>query len=803
MTPAAQRAAAIFRRGTSDELRVATGPGAVTPNELLRPIFEVFPDSLTERDQWVLWRAENGTKRPYNAITGKLASSTCREDWAPFDVARAEYESHPGRYHGLGFVFTPEDGLTGIDLDDCILPDGSYKPWTQRILGCLESYSEVSPSGHGIKIWSRGKLAGNGIRRAVLKGGRLTTEQRHPDADGAIEMYDHGRYFTVTGHKIGILGVEDCQSEIDGLYEFLNQPDAARRASESRQCSPRTLPAIIEPGERHNMLMSMAGLLWSRGFGPTEIRATLNATNLERCKPPKSAKEIEDMVAYVQTKPQGTLPTLPREPPPAPGPSEAPVDDGGTAPALETDAEPPNLIYFLHNDHGNACRLIKYCGQNLRYCHALKKWLVWDGWRYAVDDTGQARRLAKETGLEFLKQAIKAGNEPAEKFAKASLDSKRITTMLSMAECEIFVKPDELDDDPFALNFLNGTVDLRTGKLRPHSQTDLITRLIHYEYRPGARCPRWREFLDQIMGGGPDASERDLECAERLTAYLQRAIGYSLTGTTCEKAVFIPFGGGNNGKSTMLNAIHQVALEYSVLIQVDTLMVRQESNNTQADLADLRGARFVQTSETEEGQRLAQGKLKRITQGMGSIKAVRKYENPIEFPETHHLWIDTNRKPVIRDADDRATFNRLHPIPFTVEIPPDQIDKSLPGKLLAEAEGILAWIVEGARLWFATGLNKPPEIDAAKEAWHSEMDQIGRFLGERCIVADACRVLAATLYAEYRNWAEATGEHLASSTAFGIKITDRRFEKSHSVRGTVYLGLGIRGKRNPDEGVAL
>ena len=127
-------------------------------------------------------------------------------------------------------------------------------------------------------------------------------------------------------------------------------------------------------------------------------------------------------------------------------------------------------------------------------------------------------------------------------------------------------------------------------------------------------------------------------------------------------------------------------------------MVRQESNNTQADLADLRGARFVQTSETEEGQRLAQGKLKRITQGMGKIKATRKYENPIEFNETHKLWIDTNRKPTIRDVDDKATFNRLHPIPFTVTIAKDQIDKELPGKLLGEAEGILAWAVEGARL---------------------------------------------------------------------------------------------------------
>src|ERR1700730_17132152 len=155
-------------------------------------------------------------------------------------------------------------------------------------------------------------------------------------------------------------------------------------------------------------------------------------------------------------------------------------------------------------------------------------------------------------------------------------------------------------------------------------------------------------------------------------------------------------------------------------------MVKQESNNTQADLADLRGARFVQTSETEEGQRLAPGKLKRISQGLGKIKATRKYENPIEFPETHKLWIDTNRKPTIRDVDDKATFNRLHPIPFTVTIPKDQIDKDLLDKLLTEAEGILAWAMEGARLWYAEGLAKPAEVEAAKDQWREGMDPLRR-----------------------------------------------------------------------------
>jgi putative DNA primase/helicase len=433
-------------------------------------------------------------------------------------------------------------------------------------------------------------------------------------------------------------------------------------------------------------------------------------------------------------------------------------------------------------------------GKDMKYCHAMKKWLVWDGRRWRVDETDQARRLAKQAMLEFLQQAItKAAGEKVEKFARSCLEAHRVGSMLSMAECEIYVLPSELDTHPYSLNFLNGTVDLRTGLLRPPAREDLITKLIRYDYRPEALCPLWLAFLDYIMGGGPDAGEAELERAQRLTDYLQRAFGYSLTGCTIEKAVFLLFGAGDNGKSTMLSTFRQLVDEYSVLLQVDTLMVRQESNNSQADLADLRGARFVQTSETEEGQRLAQGKLKRITQGMGKIKAVRKYENPIEFPETHKLWMDTNRKPTIRDADDRATFSRLHPIPFLVRIPREQIDRDMPQKLLAEAEGILAWAVYGAITWHESGLTKPPEVQAANEKWRAEMDQIGRFIDERCIVAKELSVLSSSLYKDYKEWGATSGEeHVMSQKAFGLKLADREgITGAHTNRGTLYSGISL------------
>ena len=450
------------------------------------------------------------------------------------------------------------------------------------------------------------------------------------------------------------------------------------------------------------------------------------------------------------------------------------------------------LLKQLRNDTGNADRLILKFGHHLRYCPAFRKWLVWDGRRWAVDDQGAARRMAKKTMLEYLAEAVDTDNKDHRAFAYGSLDARRISNMLTMAECELAITPDQLDTFPFLLNFMNGTLDLESGALLPHEPDRFITKLVHYDYNPQAECPLFLNFIARVMGNHADASEPELDRAERMVEYLQRALGYSLTGTTEEKAVFVPFGSGNNGKTTLLATFLHLLSEYAVLLQADTLMVRQESNNTQADLADLRGARFVMTSETEEGQRLSQSKLKRITQGMGKIKAIRKYENPIEFWESHKLWLDTNSKPSIRAADDQATFNRLHPIPFTVTIPAAEIDKSLPRKLLAEGEGILAWAVAGALQWRRNGLSKPVEVMTANDDWKAENDQLGRFIEDCCVVGGSFSNRARPLYLCYREWAEGAGEPAITETMFGKRLKSRGFEKDDRSYGAVYLGIGLR-----------
>lgn len=742
-----------------------------------------IPDDLTEIDQWVMWRFETRagtrTKVPCQ-ISGEHASTTDSSTWASYERVVAASAAEPDNFAGIGFVFTPNDPFTGIDFDDC-LQAGRLKPWAQPFAGLFaDSYMEVSPSGEGLKLWVKAKLPGSGTKVLLDAKGNVLRDAKNPrtDArvDGGIEMYDQSRFFTVTGRAFNgaPLQIEDHQADVVALYQKLKGfAVVAKPKADIADQSP-----IVEGG-RHEYLASIAAQFGARGMSSAEIFAATQSINQSRCEPPKSEIEVRDICDWVVKREQtkGQMPSRPavavRNPP----------------------SGSPDLLSFLQNDHGNSERVVKMFGSDLRYCYPLKKWLVWDGHRWAVDISEQSRRLAKETMLEYLRQAVAASFEAGIKFAKSSLDSKRITNALKEAQDQIFVQPSELDQHPYLLNFLNGTVDLRTGIRGQHRREDFITKLVHYDHNPAATCHRFMQFLGKVTLS-PDAAEAGCARSERLIAYLQRALGYSLTGITSEKAVFLLHGPRDNGKSTLLATFLKLLDEYAVLLQIDTLMVKPggENNNTQADLADLRSARFVMTSETEEGQRLAEGKLKRITQGIGRIKATRKYENPIEFDESHKLWIDANHLPVLRSHDD-ATWRRLHAIPFNVVI--DKPDKKLSVKLLAEAEGILAWAVRGAVDWCSDGLRKPAEVEQTNSAWRKDMDQVGRFVDDYCLVGQG-EVKANHLYSAYQKWAENGGEKAMSGKAFGERILESKRVKEGNVQkqeksyGNVYVGMCLR-----------
>jgi putative DNA primase/helicase len=487
------------------------------------------------------------------------------------------------------------------------------------------------------------------------------------------------------------------------------------------------------------------------------------------------------------------------------------------APAPPRDAESGlgknaicDLLWQPYTDTGNAERLTLLHGRDIRFCVEKRSWAVWDGRRWNFRDKRHIKAFAKHTVRQMYAEASVIPDEErrkaAEKHARKSESAAAITNMLSCSEYEtgVQVSSDDLDRHKFLLNVLNGTLDLQTGQLREHRREDLITKLVHVNYNPDAQCPRFLKFLERITGGGPDASEGDIDRADRLAKYLQKCFGYALTGDVSEKAVFCLFGlgEGNNGKTTLLEIIRFILAEYSSQILIETLMMAQARENSASlsDLADLRGARFVTTSEAEEGQRLAAGKLKYITQGMGDIKARRLYENMIIFPATHKLFVDANHKPIIRGVE-KAVWNRLKPIPFTVTIPDKEIDKTLLEKLRTEAEGILAWLVQGCLLWQKEGLGTPPEVARASSVWQAESDRFPIFIEEKCVLAadpKAC-IPVSQLWPAYQTWCETNKEQSTlRKAAFDERLKALGCKPGVDTSGRVRVWKGIRFRTHRD-----
>jgi putative DNA primase/helicase len=728
-----------------------------------------IPDDLTER-----YEVRNGqlTKVPYQP-NGLPASTTNASTYHSFEEVMEAIARNRHRFDGIGYVFTENDPYAGIDLDKCLDGDGNPLPWAQPIiLGFSDTYMEKSPSGEGVKIFARGKLSGKGKRKDF--------------GDHVIEIYDQGRFFTVTGNvfRDAPRQIEDHQADIERLYKQIssvrnsNGNDNGGTAAKINEKIPR--------GHRHNSLVSLAGSMRRRGMSVDEIDAALQVVNSKRCEPPYDRDHVRKIAESA----------------------------GGWTPDANS-GRAHNLLSQPFTDTGNAERLIALYGRDIRFCAETKKWFVWDGRRWNSEDTRRIKMLAKQTTRHLYAAAAGIDDaeirEATEKFARKSESASAIQAMLTCAEYEegVPIRVSELDQNTFLLNCLNGTLDVTTGELREHRREDLITKLVHFNYHPDARCPRFLQFLERIMGGpSPNESEPTDEQRQsrrervtRLMTYLQKCFGYALTADVSEKAVFCLFGSGNNGKTTLLEAVRFVVSEYSTQILIDSLMQHhtRESNASLADLSDLRGARFVTMSEAEEGQRLAIAKLKYLTQGGGEIKSCRKWENPIQFRETHKLFLDANHRPIIRGAE-KAVWNRLKLVPFTVTIDPDEIDKSLAITLKSEAGGILAWMVKGCQDWLNEGLGDPPEVAEATAAWHAESDRFPAFLEEKCIVENGSAIPVSQFWSAYQSWCEVNKERSSlNKTAFDERLKELGLKQGKNDDGKVRVWRGIRFRTVDDE----
>jgi putative DNA primase/helicase len=409
-----------------------------------------------------------------------------------------------------------------------------------------------------------------------------------------------------------------------------------------------------------------------------------------------------------------------------------------------------------------------------RYVATWGRWLVWDGCRWRTEDTLAATDLIRSVCRHA---ALKAANpKVAAKLASASTVSG--VERLARADRRHAATTEEWDADPWLLNTPGGVTDLRSGRKRAHDRADRMTKIT--TATSGGDCPIWLQFLDEVTGGDKE-----------LQAYLQRMVGYALTGSTREHALFFLYGTGANGKSVFVNTLATILGDYATNAPMDTFMETRTDRHP-TDMAGLRGARFVAAIETEQGRRWAESKVKNLTGG-DKIAARFMRQDFFEFFPQFKLFVAGNHKPAIRNIDE-AMKRRLHLIPFTITVPPEKRDKHLQQKLLAERDGILAWAVQGCLEWQRIGRLDPPQqvLDATEEYFEAE-DALGRWLEERCVIEANAKSLTAELFSDWKQWADSAGEFIGSQKRFSDLLLTRGIEKWRNTTGLRgFRGLGLK-----------
>jgi putative DNA primase/helicase len=440
----------------------------------------------------------------------------------------------------------------------------------------------------------------------------------------------------------------------------------------------------------------------------------------------------------------------------------------------------PTTEYRL-TDAGNAQRFYALHGQDVRYCYPRKTWFKWMSSHWAPDESGEIERKAKDTVGSIYVEAGAAHQEIRKDIgdhAKRSDNANRLRAMIDLARSEpgIAVMPEDLDTQPHLLNVKNGTLDLMSGELRKHDRADLITRCLPVDFDVHATCPTWTAFLQKSLDGNL-----------ALMDFLQRAVGYSLTGHTSDHVLFFLYGNGANGKSTFLNTVAALMGPYGCQLDPDILL-QSHGDRHPTGVADLEGARFAVAMEIDEGRKLAESLVKQLTGG--DVLAARRMRQDFRnFTPSHKLWIGANHRPKIRGTDD-GIWRRMRIIPFEVSIPSCEQDRNLGQKLLRELPGILNWAITGCCKWLNDGLQEPEAVRLATDTYRREEDLLGQFLSEECETGEEFQV-GSTAFIDAYN--QCTGLNV-SQRSMAPRLRSRGFESMRIESGVVWLGVRLRGQ---------
>lgn len=417
--------------------------------------------------------------------------------------------------------------------------------------------------------------------------------------------------------------------------------------------------------------------------------------------------------------------------------------------------------------------LAKHYGDRLMYVHGLD-WMAYDGTRW-VEDTGEGKRAV----LHLLRMGWQVARQDRdmERDVRSCESANGIAGVLSIASAlESFsTTVADLDADPFLLNTANGTLDLRTFDLREHDPADRLTKVTRGACRDDVDRGEWDGFLTSVL---PDADER---------GYLQRVIGQALYGRVTEHLFPVLIGKGANGKSTMYDAVCKALGDYATVIDPSLLMASEKGRSPGPELMELLGARLVVGSETEEGRKLDEPTMKRLTGG-DQLTARRLYREPVTWIPSHQIVYVTNHQPSVK-GNDPAVWRRIRVVPFEVIVPEDQRDTSLPERLELHADAILAWAVAGYVDYRSNGMREPASVVQATDAYQADSDAVGRFITEGCMSSPVATATTRELFTAWQRWAAQDGAEALSEKAFSGELERLGYVWRKTNRGKTWTGL--------------
>ena len=464
-----------------------------------------------------------------------------------------------------------------------------------------------------------------------------------------------------------------------------------------------------------------------------------------------------------------------------------PCEDDDVVPEDKTEIDTTGYEYAL-TDTGNAERLVRKFGTQIKYVRDQGVWRIWDGKKWKTDRRNRIDRMAKIIVRELAAYAGEAA-DPEEakhryKWVMTSGGKERRNAMVALAamEKDVVSLSTDYDRNDWLLNVQNGTIDLKTGKLLPHNRKNLCSKISKVVFDPAATCQLFDKFLSEVQFLD-EVGTRDKEMID----FLAQAVGYSLIGDTSEQAFFFTHGNGANGKSVFNLAVASIMGDYAKIASFDTFIVKKNDTGPKNDLAALVGARLVQCAESKEGQTLDVDLIKALT-GQEEITVRFLHKEFFSYLPKFKIWMSSNSEPSIRGTD-WGTWRRVKEIPFDVTI--DAPDRHLATKLRKETSGILNWALTGLASYRKSGLVEPKKVRDAVKAYRESQDTIGMFLQAKCVLKPDNEIKGTELYSSYKIWAEANHEYIMKESQFTKRLLKVSGIGRRQVNGSKwYTGVG-------------